>query len=258
MGHNMKTPEWRVEQYIKKERSLNDMATELSVPKSTLRRQLMKDGIHLRSKSAAQSVALQHGRSEHPTEGKRRPESVCVQISEGVSKSLQNLSDGERQRRSDMARQQWDNMSQSQRDELLKLARDAARETSKTGSKLEKFIRDGLTKAGIKVDYHREGLITNVKLQLDLYLPEVGVAIEIDGPSHFYPIWGEDNLRRNQRADLHKTGLLLEKGFIIIRIKQLQKSVSKKIQRDTLSKILAQIKQIQITKPDNRLIEIEV
>ena len=259
-NHDMKTNIWREKQYIQNERSISDIAEELSVPKSTLRRQLIKDGTTLRSKSEAQAVALHHGRSEHPTEGKKRPESVRIAISDGVSQSIQNLSEEERTRRSDMARKQWENMTQAQRDELLKLARDAARETSKTGSKLEKFIRDGLTKAGFKVDYHREGLITNVKLQIDMYLPEVGIAIEIDGPSHFFPIWGEANLRRNQRADSHKTGLLLEKGFVLIRVKQLQKSVSNKLQRGLLDAVLNRIRQVQRHKPDkySRLIEIEV
>jgi very-short-patch-repair endonuclease len=48
----------------------------------------------------------------------------------------------------------------------------------------------------------------------------MNVAIEIDGPSHFLPVWGDDALKRNQKYDQKKTGLLLGKGLSLIRVKQ--------------------------------------
>jgi very-short-patch-repair endonuclease len=258
--HDMKTLEWRVKQYSTNMRSIGNIAAEIGVPKSTLRRQLIKDGINLRTKSQAQKVALDEGRSEHPTEGKPMPEETKVKISEAVSKLFQELSEDEKKARSDAAKQQWNKLSADQKRELLALAREASREAAKTGSKLEKFLREGLTKANYLVKYHVEGLIPREKLQIDIYLPEMRTVVEVDGPSHFEPIWGIENLRRNQRSDAHKTGLLIERDFVIIRIKQLQKSLSKKMMRDILDKLVETLEQIKKKRPSDkrRLIELEV
>ena len=75
------------------------------------------------------------------------------------------------------------------------------------------------------------------RLQIDLFLPQLNVAIEVDGPSHFEPVWGEDVLRKNQKRDAEKTGLLLERGCCIIRVRQKQ-ALSKKYKRDVLRQVL--------------------
>jgi very-short-patch-repair endonuclease len=258
--HDMKTLEWRVRQYTKNLRSIGDIATELGVPKSTLRRQLIKDGIELRTKSQAQKAALKTGRSEHPTEGKPMSEDTKVKISEAVSKLFAELSADEKKARSDAAKKQWNRLSADQKRELLSLAREASRKAAKEGSKLEKFLREGLTNAGFVVKYHVEGLIPREKLQIDIFLPEMRTVIEVDGPSHFEPIWGAENLNRNKRSDAHKTGLLIERDFVVVRIKQLQKSLSKKMMRDILDKLLETLDRVKAKRPSDkkRLIELEV
>jgi very-short-patch-repair endonuclease len=57
-------------------------------------------------------------------------------------------------------------------------------------------------------------------LQIDLFLPTISLAIEIDGPSHFSPVWGEKSLNRNRNYDSKKEGLILGKGWSIIRVTQ--------------------------------------
>ena len=64
------------------------------------------------------------------------------------------------------------------------------------------------------------------------------VAIEVDGPSHFYPIWGYDNLQKHITADAKKSGLLLGAGLTVIRVANKAKTVSKKHERDTLKAVL--------------------
>jgi len=51
-------------------------------------------------------------------------------------------------------------------------------------------------------------------------IPSINVAIEVDGPSHFAPVWGDDSLKRNVKYDQKKSGLILGKGLVLIRIKQ--------------------------------------
>jgi very-short-patch-repair endonuclease len=214
----------------------------------------------LRDKGTAQRAALKSGRAQHPTEGKKRPPDVRVRISESVAHDWQNLSKEKLQERSEVAKRQWQQMSQDERDALLKAANEAVREASKHGSRLERSLMKGLKNQGYVVDFHKQGLIPNVKLQIDMYLPTLGVAIEVDGPSHFLPIWGEENFQRNIASDAEKTGLLLTQGLVIIRVKHLQRSVSAKLERDTLSAVLDELHKIEKKKPTkhNRLIEIEV
>jgi very-short-patch-repair endonuclease len=56
-------------------------------------------------------------------------------------------------------------------------------------------------------------------MSIDIFLNDHGVAIEIDGPSHQLPIWGEAKLIKTQQIDDMKTGLLISTGIRVIRIK---------------------------------------
>jgi very-short-patch-repair endonuclease len=100
------------------------------------------------------------------------------------------------------------------------MANEAVRATSKTGSKLEKYLLQKLLADGYKVDFHKEQTLLNTKLQIDLFLPTHNIAIEVDGPSHFEPVWGDDSLNRNKKYDAKKEGLITGKGWGLIRIKQ--------------------------------------
>ena len=57
-------------------------------------------------------------------------------------------------------------------------------------------------------------------MQIDLYLPTIVTAIEVDGPSHFLPVWGEESLKKNIKYDNKKSGLIIGKGLNLVRIKQ--------------------------------------
>jgi very-short-patch-repair endonuclease len=105
-----------------------------------------------------------------------------------------------------------------------------------------------------------KGLVPNERLEVDLFLPNLKTAIEIDGPSHFFPIWGEEHLARNLRSDSQKTGLLITRGFAILRVKHLAKHISTKHMRDLSNRIIEELEQIKLgfPKEDERLIEIEV
>ena len=64
-----------------------------------------------------------------------------------------------------------------------------------------------------------------------MYIHDLKTIIEIDGPSHFLPIWGEDKLQKQINADLRKSGALLSKGYAVVRVKSLgQESLSKREQ----------------------------
>jgi very-short-patch-repair endonuclease len=110
--------------------------------------------------------------------------------------------------------------SEEDKANIVKSANTAARLSSKTGSKLEKFLLEKLLVDGYVVEFHKEQMLSNTKLQVDLFLPTINLAIEVDGPSHFSPIWGEETFKKNQKYDEKKNGLLIGKGLGLIRIKQ--------------------------------------
>ena len=258
--HYLQNRDWLLEQYSQKNRSMQDIADELGTNRQRIRRALIRLGIPPRDKSEAQKAALEAGRSQHPTLGQARSDAVKQRIAESVEKSWAEASEATLLARSQKAKEQWERMTPQAKANLLKKAQDAVRAASREGSKLEQYMRDGLTKAGYEVRYHVVDVIPNQKLEVDLLLPALSVAIEIDGPSHFLPIWGDDNLQRNIRSDLEKNGLLLSNGLVVIRIKQMTNHVSKIKQRKILERTLAAIESVQEKFPEQneRMIEIEV
>jgi very-short-patch-repair endonuclease len=260
MPNKLKTEKWRFKQYVTKERSIADIASELGTYPNAVRRALIKDGVELRNKSAAQASALKSGRARHPTAGSERPPETRVRISEGVAKDWAEADEEKLRARSEIAKEQWDQMSKDEQEALRAAAAEGVRRTSKEGSKLEKSLRDNLTKAGFTVYFHRDDIIPNPKLQLDLFIPEVRTVIEIDGPAHFLPIWGDEKLKKNIKSDLQKTGLVLSHNMCIIRVKHLHKNVSAKLERDVFKAVQKTLEKIRRKVPakNKRLIEIEV
>ena len=248
-----------VRAYKREKRSTYDIAEELNTYPNKILRALKYLNINMRSKSSAQSNAIKQGTHTHPTKGKVRTEESKIKISEGMAKHWKDMEEEEREERSKKARQQWEAMSESDKENLRKKAAEAVLKASREGSKIEKFLFNSLTNSGYSVLFHKKGLIDD-KFELDLFIPELKVAIEIDGPAHFFPIWGEEALQKNIRSDIQKSGLILGAGFVMIRVKNISKSLSKKSQRDTLNTVLSALQDVEKKFPakKDRYIEFEV
>lgn len=254
-----KYKEYIIDQYVNEKKSTYEIAQELKTYPNKIRRALNTLGVDLRDKSSAQTVAIESGRHEHPTRGKKRTEAEKVAISNGMASYWENMEEEEKKRRSDISKKQWAEMSEEDKANLRKLAAEAVRKASKEGSKIEKFIYEGLTKIGYDVIFHKRGLVANQNLEVDLFIPALNTAIEIDGPAHFLPIWGEESLNRHIRADAQKAGLLMNRGFAILRVKNIIRNLSQKNMRETLAAIIVELKKIEKKFPPatKRLIEIE-
>lgn len=243
--------------YTVEKKSFQQIADEYDTYANKIRRDAKKFNIPIRDKSEAQKNALSTGSHQHPTKGKKRSETTKQKIGMGVLNNWENMDEAELERRKNKAKQYWENLSEDEKQNMIDSANKAVRSTSKTGSKLEKYIFSELLKAGYKTEFHKEESILNTKLQIDIFIPSLNVAIEVDGPSHFLPVWGEDALKRNIKYDNKKTGLLLGKGCVLIRIKQTKDyspSRARMIWAD-ISKALDQIKN-KFPDIDNRLITI--
>lgn len=206
--------------YIEQKQSFAEIADKYDTYPNRIRRDAKKLGIPIRNKSEAQKNALKQGKVEHPTKGTERDKETKNKIGKSLMSRWDNLTDTERQKIRETSLNNWNNKTDEEKKYMQQLANRAVRESSKSGSKLEKFIHQNLLAAGYKVDFHKEQILSNTKLQIDLFLKSHNIAIEVDGPSHFAPVWGEEALKKNQKYDANKTGLLLGKNISIIRIKQ--------------------------------------
>lgn len=228
--------------------STYELAEKFDTYPNKIRRILRKNGVPLRSKSAAQKNALKKGRSSHPTKGKSQSEATKRKISDSQGRIWDSMSDEERQKRSDNGKDAWNKKSEEEQGSLIRKAQDAIRESSKIGSKMERFLLKELTERGFKVEFHKDHWLRNQNLQVDLFLPEIRAAIEVDGPSHFKPVWGMENLLKNQKADRQKTGLILSSGLVMIRIKQ-DRKLSQRYQREVIKNLFNLLQRIKSEYP---------
>lgn len=246
-----------IKDYIENKLSFYDIADKYSTYANKIRRDAKKFGIHIRSKAEAQKNALSSGKHKHPTKGSSRPEDIKNKIGASMVASWDAATQQTKDERAKKAKAQWEKLSEDIKQNMLKKANDAVRMSSKVGSKLEKFIMSCLIADGYSVDFHKEQILSNTKLQIDLFLPKIGLAIEIDGPSHFEPVWGEDSLSKNIEYDNKKNGLILGKGLYLIRVKQTQ-DFSKSRAKLVYEKVKVIIQTIIDNKQNiiNRLFEI--
>jgi very-short-patch-repair endonuclease len=241
-------------------KSTYQIAKELNTYPNKIRRILMKHGVELKTRSEAQKNAIDKGVSGIPTKGKKRTKDEKIKISQGMKKMWENMDEEMYSQYVERARLHMVNMSDTERQKMLESAIKGIQIAGKEGSKLEKFVFSELTKMGYVVEFHKKNLIVNQNLEIDLYVPACKTIIEIDGPSHFLPIWGEEKLQKQIRADSAKNGLILSKGFIVFRIKTMTDRVSLASQQ-TLTKILKEtLNSISDNFPDKkeRYIEVEI
>lgn len=241
--------------------SMNEIAGVLGTYLNRVLRDATGLGFKKRSKSETQKLLLAEGKREHPTKGKQRSEDTKLKISEGVGTMWDNMNDTDRKARQEKSRDHWESIDPNKKKDIKDKAMAGIRKSSKEGSKLEKFICDALTKEKFVIIYHKEHSLLNEKMHLDMVLPNFGIVIEIDGPSHQEPIWGEETFSRNQRADKNKTALCLSAGYWMIRVKQ-TKRLSQRYMRQLASKVLDTINSIKdgkiVKRPENMSITIEV
>lgn len=246
--------------YVDKELSTYEIAKEMGTYPNKIRRILVGNGVDLRDRSSAQKTALKHGRSKHPTRGIKKTEAQKLVLSEAMEKRWQNMPEADRKKFSKNAKDRWEKMPEVDKAILRKKAAEGLRKSSIEGSKAEKFLYENFLKNGYETVLHKKGLIEGKNFEIDLFLPEINLIIEVDGPQHFMPMFGEEHLRNYVKFDSIKNGLLLSKGYCIIRVKYLCKHISGAIKRKLWGIVLPEVKKIEKKFPPKgkRLIELEI
>lgn len=208
--------------YYEEYKSITDIAIHYNTYPNKIRRLLTSNGYQLRSKSEAQKLALEQNKMPHPTEGKKRTQDELAAISYGVHNTYSKQTKEFKEKCREQAQQRWSQMSKKQRAEFIKKGNNAIREAAKNGSKLENFLKSFLDTNGYYAIQHMKGLVPNTNLEPDLYVEKLHTIIEIDGLSHFEPIWGQEQFEKTVAADKEKNGLFLTQGYCVIRIKDMK------------------------------------
>ena len=242
------------QKYCIEKKSFADIAKEYGTYSNKILRDAKKLNITIRNKKEAQKNALSTGRHKHPTKGTQRSDSTKEKIGMSLIKNWENIDSAKLLKKKTMAKKLWQQKSEEEKKDMLNKANIKVREASKIGSKLEHFILNRLIQNGYRVDFHKEQLLLDTRLQIDIFLPSENIAIEVDGPSHFEPVWGEETLKKNQKYDHKKTGLIIGKGLKLIRIKQI-KDFSKTRATLICDKLIASIP--KLFNSNNNLLEIE-
>jgi len=201
------------------------IASDLGTNPTRIRRILKRLNVKIRQKSEAQKVALQTGRSSHPTKGRTRTSLEKEKISNSVVGYWDSADETTKKRRSEISKKIWSSIPKDKLDSMKDKAIRAIQAAAKNGSKLEKIICGMLTKLGYVYDTHKTMFLVGSKnLEADIYIPSLLTIIEIDGLSHFKPIWGEEALQKQIGFDTQKEGIIRSKGYNLIRIENLGSS----------------------------------
>lgn len=230
--------------YVDQKLSVNQIATEYNTYPNKVLRALKYLNIDVRDRSEATKIAIANGRKKHPTKGRKRTSAEKIKISESRAKAWDNLSEDEKLDISNRAREKWEKLPDAKKEEIRRLSTEAIQKTSKEGSSLERYLHTEIVRAGYDC-YHHQKILENDKLEVDLYVASLKLAIEIDGPSHYLPIWGEDTLQQNIKSDTQKNGLVVSKGFTMIRVRCLKKTLSAKVKRDVTIALLKVIREVE-------------
>ncbi len=102
------------EDYVVKQYENNhstySIAKELGTYPKKIERILKKKGVERRTRSEAQKAAIETGRTEHPTKGRKRTEEEKVKISEGVYKNWKEMPEQQKEEISKKAKERWDDI----------------------------------------------------------------------------------------------------------------------------------------------------
>lgn len=229
-------------------------------PNKIIRFAKSNGGVEKRSASESQKLSLEKGNRVHPTLGKKRSEETKSAISKAQAQNWEKLSNKEKKRRAEIAKENWKNKTPEEIFLMRQNAVQGVLKASKSGSKFENYVVDNLMNDGFSVETHKEDFINQENVHIDIYLPEMSLAIEIDGPAHFLPIWGQDKLDKHIAKDKKKNDLLIYKGLTVLRVKCLARNISKIKMENAYREIVEKIRAIEANPAtfNNTTQEIEV
>jgi len=224
--------------------SMRQVATKMGVPLASLSRFMKKHGILSRDKAQAQKNYLRD--HQHQMQGKKHTDASKQKISKGLGEFWEKLSDDDKEelkRKIGSAwRRKWQKMSEQDRKMMMESLSNKAKESQGAGSRFERYVAENLRKRGYLVEERSTNYTAGKQFEIDIALPKERVAIEIDGPTHFLPIHGEEHLKTQQERDARKDELLNSAGYNVLRIRDNNGPLSQ-VRIDKIEQAIKEIKQ---------------
>jgi len=209
------------ELYVDQGLSMRKVAEQMKVPLATLSRFMKRHGINARTKADAQKNFLRD--NDHQMKGRRHTDETKKKISHSLGDFWDGLDDEQREevkRKIGSAWQRkWAKMSDTERRTMMEGLASKAREAQGMGSRLERFIAEELRKRSYLIEERSTNYTSGKDFEVDLALPKECIAIEVDGPTHFLPIYGEEHLAQQQERDGRKDEMINAAGYNVLRVR---------------------------------------
>lgn len=209
-----------ITQYYNQGLSLRKISSLVGVPLATLYVFMAKNKIPMRDKSKAQKQYLSE--NDHPMLGKEHSDETKQKISKSLEGFWDGLSDQEKEAYKEKMgaawKNKWASLSKKEKANIIEMLSAKSKET-KGSSKFEKFLAQAFKDAGFIVEEKTANYTPGQQFEVDIALPQVGIMIEVDGPTHFKPIYGEEALKLQQGRDNRKNDILLGARLQVLRIR---------------------------------------
>lgn len=201
--------------------SMRRVASKMGVPLATLSRFMKKHGITSRDKKQAQKNYLRD--NKHQMEGRKHTTETRKRISQGLGDFWENLSEEEaeelKRKIGSAWKRKWQAMTEAEKRATMQGLSNKAKEAQGNGSRLERFIAEELRKRGYTVEERSTNYTAGKSFEVDIALPTHCIAIEVDGPTHFLPIYGEEHLIKQQERDNRKDEMINSSGYSVLRVR---------------------------------------
>lgn len=216
------------ELYLKQGLSMRKISQKIGVNLATLSRFMARHGIKARDKAQAQKNYLKD--NKHPMQGVKHSEDTRRRISSSLGQFWDGLTDAQREafkKKIGAAwRRKWAAMDEQARKIMIEELTAKAKARQGKGSRLEHFIAEELRKRGYTVEERTTNYTMGKQFEVDLALPKEMIAIEVDGPTHFLNIYGEEALAKQQERDARKDELINSAGYNVLRIRDNNNALS--------------------------------
>lgn len=196
--------------------SIQQLAEFSGTYSNKIKRDAKRLKIKTDTKSEAQSKAMRTGAIAHPTKGKKRPDSVKAQIGVSRRETWKDISDVDRAAISKIRKKQYKEQRKIMAPHLAPAKVINLQKAAKEGSKIERYVFKHLSGIWDCVHQH-EGLLGQETYHIDIFIRELKIAIEIDGPAHYEQIWSASKLKTTKEKDLRKSALINSAGYTLIR-----------------------------------------
>jgi len=201
-----------IERYNKGQ-SLRELAKHYDCSVNRVRNIIIKSGGTLRTLSEAQVNNLANG-GKHPTKGRTRTDEEKLKISSSVKEGW-DAGDFDKAARLKPMQEGL----KKQRPEALAEAKKGLDETMYKGSKFEVYVFNKLKEDGFKVKMHQEHIMGNDHMHYDLFISSnKKIAIEIDGPTHQRPVFGDKRFSLQKEKDVRKNNLSITHNIHLLRV----------------------------------------